>query len=116
MRVYKQPNTSNLKIHLHSGDICRLRAKECLREIALQCEDLQSNWYNEAHEFAVSLSKLFNIDLEIVCKVIAALSPMQRCETNKRQAYKCLLAKMIADYQTRRFSEWKLTNYEEGCR
>lgn len=92
MRVYRQKNSSNIKIHVHKGDIDYNKAVDCLTEIALFAPKLESTWYDEASDYASELSEIFEVDYDKVCKVIAVLSPMQRWNTNKKMAYRCLLS------------------------
>ena len=50
-------------------------------------------WYSEAHDYAVSLSKEFGIELSKVCGVIASLSPLKEWGLNKRIAKQFLQGK-----------------------
>lgn len=44
------------------------------------------NWYIEAHNFAFILSQTYQINLDKVCGIVAALSPGVTWEQNKRDA------------------------------
>lgn len=48
------------------------------------------DWYAEARKIAKELSKKYNVDFYTVAKVIATLSPMQKWETNVKQAEQAL--------------------------
>lgn len=45
------------------------------------------DWYMDAHNYAIYISKTYNVPLVAVCGVIAALSPMKSWEQNKKIAY-----------------------------
>lgn len=90
-RVYKQEEAANLKIQINAGAIDVEKSAWFLTNFAKDI-DLESTWYNDAHDYALSLAKHFNVDLRKVCDVIAALSPMVRWNYNKKVAFKCILA------------------------
>lgn len=50
-------------------------------------------WYTEAHEFCKELSKQFNVSLDKICGIVAALSPQKRWDLNKKIAHDYLMGK-----------------------
>lgn len=44
------------------------------------------DWYQEAHEFAQSLSRDYDVRISTACGIIAALSPLKAWEQNKKCA------------------------------
>jgi len=50
-------------------------------------------WYTEAHNYAVELSEEFNLELNKVCAVISAMSPLKHWNTNKKIARQFLEGK-----------------------
>lgn len=66
-------------------------------------------WYNEAHDYAVSLSEEFGIELSKVCGVIASLSPLKEWGLNKRIAKQFLQGKRNVHTRLQvRKAEWIL--------
>ena len=53
-------------------------------------------WYKNAHKFALELSMHFSVTIEVTCGVIAALSPNNRWERNKLDAYNLLFEPFIS--------------------
>ena len=45
-----------------------------------------NNWYQEANDFGMDVSKLFDIPLSKVLGVVSVLSPLREWELNKKQA------------------------------
>lgn len=72
-------------ITLHTGDIDYVIAKQNLQHIA-SLSGVKSSWYEEANQFANSLAELYNQPFDVVCKVIALLSPLVKWDDNKRRA------------------------------
>ncbi len=64
-------------------------------------------WYQEAHEQAVKLSKVYRIPVEIICAVIAGLSPRCVWEGNLLNAEKMLKAHI----GHRRLDSFTVTTY-----
>lgn len=87
MKIYKQKNSTNVKIDLNYKE---LKPFDDSNIIALWHqateEEKQAKWYNEAQTFAEGIASNYGVSFEKVALVIAALSPMQRWEVNKKQA------------------------------
>lgn len=83
---------SNLKIILQKNDLPHLNTTKHILDVYNYATQDEKNfdWYKQANQFAKDLSEKYNISFDKVVKVIAILSPMQRWETNKKMAEKCL--------------------------
>lgn len=89
MKVTKQG--SNIVITVKLEDVADCGIENILTLYALATEEEKAfDWYADAKNFAKQLSVKYQISIVKVAKVIAALSPRQRWETNKKMAELCI--------------------------
>lgn len=83
---------SNVVLQINTtDDVSYLGIEHIIEVYRMATKDEQVfDWYAEAKSVARKLSKQYNIDLHTVAKVIATLSPMQKWETNVKQAEQAL--------------------------
>lgn len=89
MKVITQKNNTVVIVSLDDVINCGTENIIKLYNMATD-EEKQFDWYADARKFAQQLAEKFNLDIVIVAKVIAALSPRQKWETNMRMAELCI--------------------------
>lgn len=63
------------------------------------------DWYLDAHNYAIYLSKTFNVSVIVASGVISALSPVKQWEQNKKLAYEFIKSRGASGGHMKQFLE-----------
>tara|TARA_R110000737_G_C14624761_1_gene494639 strand:- start:50659 stop:51282 length:624 start_codon:yes stop_codon:yes gene_type:complete len=69
-------------------------------QLAMESNPDDRNWYQDAYNFALELSYQYNVGVQRVVGIIAALSPMKSWDENKRLAEEYLKGNRYGTYGT----------------
>lgn len=85
---------SNVTINLSNNDASEIESigTKYIKEVynLATKDEKNQQWYTEAYQFCQQLAEEYNFPIETIAKMVATLSPMQRWETNRKFAIKCL--------------------------
>lgn len=90
MKIYRQQSNNAIRVKVTATDINIDNAIAVLTDYAKDAT--YSTWYNDAHAWAVSVAKQYNVSLQIVCDLTGLLSPLTEWNVNKRRVERVLAA------------------------